>query len=153
MRYFFRDVPKDAQILEVGCGDGWVGTYLKKNGWVHYTGVDLCAPADIVGDIRDWKSLGIRPESYDVIVAFEVVEHVHCFKEFLDILKPGGLLMLTSPLPHMDWLCRAFEGVGLNQKRTSPHDHLIYFRNIPLFQSVELKTIAFMSQWGIFRKM
>lgn len=85
-------------------------------------------------------------------MAFEVVEHVHCFREFAELLKPGGLLLLTSPVPHMDWLCKALEKVGLNQKRTSPHDHLIYFKNIPLFEPLETKTVGLMAQWGKFRR-
>jgi predicted SAM-dependent methyltransferase len=115
-------------------------------------GIDLRKGADIVGDIRNWKDLGLKPESFDVIIAFEVVEHVPCFQECFDLLTPGGLLMLTSPVPHMDWACWLLERLGLNQKRSSPHKHLVYFGRVPLFEPVRLRTIALMAQWGIFRK-
>ncbi len=49
--------------------------------------------------------LRIESESFDVTIAFELIEHVDCLQQLFDILKPGGVLMLTSPLPHMDWLC------------------------------------------------
>jgi SAM-dependent methyltransferase len=152
LRYFLRAVPKDAQILEIGSAEGWLGKYLKENGWKNYIGLDLMPGADIVGDLRDWKKLGLKANSFDVIFAFEVLEHVPCFQECFDLLKPGGYLMATSPVPHMDWLCQILENLGLNQKRTSPHDYLIYFREIPLFEPVAIKTIAIFSQWGIFRK-
>src|SRR5579872_2546599 len=124
--YFLKSVAKDARILEIGCADGWLGKHLKEHGWKNYVGLDLKPPADIVGDIRDWKNLGLEPESFDVIFAFEVLEHVPCFQECFDLLKPGGNLMATSPVPHLDWLCSLLEAAGLNQKRTSPHDYLFY---------------------------
>ena len=152
IEYFIKDIPKESKILEVGCGRGSLGNYLKKNGWINYIGLDVVQPADIVGDIRSWRDLGIEGQSFDVIIAFEVVEHVDCFQEFFNILKPGGLLMLTSPLPHMDWLCRLLEIIGLNTKRTSPHSNLIDFKKVSLFDLLEIKIVGLISQWGKFRK-
>ncbi|PYX09468.1 MAG: hypothetical protein DMG85_09365 [Acidobacteria bacterium] len=128
LSYFTRELPKNARILEVGCGDGWFGVQLKSAGYKNYVGLDLKGPADIVGNILE------------------------CFQEFFDLLKPGGLLMLTSPVPHMDWACKLLERFGLNQKRTSPHDHLLYFRNVRMFEPLEIKIIGGMAQWGRFLK-
>jgi 2-polyprenyl-3-methyl-5-hydroxy-6-metoxy-1,4-benzoquinol methylase len=47
-------------------------------------------PADIVGDILEWKRIGLQPESFDVIIAFELVEHVDCFQEFFDLLSQAA---------------------------------------------------------------
>jgi hypothetical protein len=52
----------------------------------------------------------------------------------------------------MDWLCRALELVGLNQRRTSPHSNLTDFSTIPLFKSVARKNPLGIAQWGVFRK-
>lgn len=150
--YFLDPLPRDATILEIGCGARWVGEHLRSAGYTGYVGNDLAPPADIVGDIKTWKKLGLRGESFDAIVAFEVVEHVDLFQEAFDLLKPGGLLLLTSPVPEMDWAMQVLEAVGLNQKRTSPHDHLIDFRAIPLFEAVSIRRVAGLSQWGVFRK-
>ena len=152
IEYFIDRIPKKNKILEIGCANGWVGEYLKKNGWVNYIGLDIFPPADIVGDIRNWHNLGIKEQSFDIIIAFEVVEHVDCFKECYDILKPGGILMITSPVPHMDWFMKILEYVRLNQKRTSPHTNLIYFKDILYFQEKYIKIITFLSQWGILIK-
>lgn len=151
-RFFLSGLPKDSRILEVGCGDGWAGRYLCENGWMHYTGMDLHPPADIVGDIRNWRDLGIRAGAFDAVLAFEVVEHVDCFQAMYDVLAPGGLLMITSPHPRWDWLCRMLEGIGLTQRRSSPHSHLIDFRDVPLFERVNLRRSGLAAQWGIFRK-
>jgi SAM-dependent methyltransferase len=152
IEFFFDGLPKDISILEVGSGDGWVGEYLRRQGWKNYVGIDLKPPADIVGDLREWRQLGLHAESYDVIVAFEVIEHEVLFQEMFDLLKPGGLLFVTTPVPHMDWVCKTLERLGLNQKRTSPHDHLIYFKDVPLFEPVDTRIVKLIGQWGKFRK-
>jgi 2-polyprenyl-3-methyl-5-hydroxy-6-metoxy-1,4-benzoquinol methylase len=150
--YFIENLSRNARILEVGCGDGWFGLQLRRAGYTNYVGLDLKGPADVVGDILQWKSLGLQPQSFDVIIAFELIEHVDCFQELFDLLKPGGLLMLTSPVPHMDWACKLLEYLGMNQKRTSPHDHLLYFKSVPMFEPLQINVIAGMAQWGKFRK-
>jgi SAM-dependent methyltransferase len=150
--YFLKPLPKDARILEIGCGSRWVGDHLRGNGWRNYVGADLVPPADIVGDIREWRSLGLKSESFDVVIAFEVIEHVDLVQEAYDLLRPGGLLLLTSPVPHMDWAMKLLEALRLNQRRTSPHDHLVYFERIRLFEPVSLRRKAGLSQWGILRK-
>ena len=152
IRYFLAPIPEDARILEIGSGSGWVGEHLKRDGRRQYVGLDLVPPADVVGDVRQWRQLGLEPESFDVILAFEVVEHVDCFRECYDLLKPGGRLLLTSPVPRMDWAMKILEGLGLNQKRTGPHDHLVDFRNVPLFERREIKIVSFLSQWGTLWK-
>jgi SAM-dependent methyltransferase len=150
--YFLAELPKSARILEIGCGSRWVGDYLRANGWEHYVGADLVPPADIVGDIKAWRELGLEPASFDVVIAFEVIEHVDLVREAHDLLKPGGRLLLTSPVPHMDWAMKLLEWLGLNQRRTSPHSNLVYFERIPLFEPVSLRRMATLSQWGVLRK-
>ncbi len=150
--YFLKKIPVTAKILEIGPGSGWVKDYFTKNDYTDYLGIDIFQPADIVGDIRNWNKLGLNKESFDVIIAFEVIEHVDCLKECHELLVPGGRLMLTSPLPHMDPLMKALELVGLNQKRTSPHNNLIYFKDIEIFAHKEIIIAGFMSQWGILTK-
>lgn len=152
IKYFIEKIPKDQSILEIGSGSGWVGDYLKKNGWTNYTGIDIIPPADIVGDIQNWKALGLKEESFDFIIAFEVVEHVDCFKECRELLRQGGMLFVTTPVPHMDWFLIMMEFLGLNQKRTSPHNNLVYLKNVTSFKNKKVKNIAFLSQWGIFTK-
>ncbi len=150
IEYFLNPIPKSARILEIGCGSGWVGEYLKSHGWENYTGLDIVPPADLVGDITCYQEIGLSPGSFDVIIAFEVVEHVDCFFECHELLSPGGRLLLTSPVPRMDWFLKILEATGLNQKRTSPHDHLIDFSKVEIFPKKEIKVVAGLSQWGIF---
>jgi SAM-dependent methyltransferase len=152
IEHFLAPLPKQASILEIGCGSKWVGDYLRANGWANYVGADLVPPADIIGDIREWAKLGLKPQSFDVIVAFEVLEHVDLTQEAFELLKPGGLFLLTSPVPHMDWAMKILEVIGLNQARTSPHCNLTYFDQIERFECVSLIRKAGLSQWGVLRK-
>ena len=150
--HFFSDVPRDARILEIGAGDGWLGAALRTRGFTRYTGLDLRPPADVVGDVNDWEAAGLRPESFDVVVAFEVVEHVDCFRACHELLAPGGALFVTTPVPSRDWIMRLLEAVGLNQRRTSPHDRLIDLRTAPWFAQREIRIVGGLSQWAVLRK-
>lgn len=152
IEYFLDTIPDTSKVLEIGSGDGWVSEYFRNRYHDNYSCIDLNSPADIIGDIRDWKKLGLNENSFDVIIAFEVVEHVDCFKECHDLLVPGGRLLLTSPLPCMDPVMKLLEIIGLNQKRTSPHSNLVYFKDVGHFNRMEIKTFGFLSQWGVFTK-
>ncbi len=152
-RYFLERIPKQHRILEIGCGEGWASRYLREHGWRCYAGIDLQPPADIVGDIRDWKKLGLQPQSYDVILAFEVLEHVDCVRDCYELLKPGGTLLVTTPVPDTDWMLKWLERMGLSQKRTSPHEHLTYLGSVPCFEHKEVRRVGLLSQWGILTKV
>lgn len=152
INYFLNSIPKSASILEIGAGSGWVGTYLKQSGYSNYVGMDIQGTADVVGDIKNIDSLPFKPKQFDVIIAFEVIEHVELLEECRYFLKDGGFLMLTTPLPEMDWLCQLFEKIGLNQKRTSPHCNLINIKNLSGFKTEKYCIVGFMGQWGVYRR-
>jgi 2-polyprenyl-3-methyl-5-hydroxy-6-metoxy-1,4-benzoquinol methylase len=152
IRYFIDPLPKSAKILEVGCAGGWLGRHLRTHGWNNYLGLDLVPPADFVGDIRNWKRLGLSEASFDAIVAFEVVEHVDCFEECYKLARPGGLLLLTTPVPCMDWFLWCLERLGLNQRRTSPHSNLCSLKKVRGFEPVSIQIVAGLSQWAVFRR-
>lgn len=152
IKWFFNPAPISQRVLEVGCGSGWVGEYLRRQGCHNYVGIDLVPPADIVGDVRDWQHLGLQGGSFDIVVAFEVVEHVDCWRASFDLLKPGGKMLVTTPLPHRDWILRMLETIGLNQRRTSPHDHLTDLHTIDVFSDRKVIVVAMLSQWAVFTK-
>lgn len=97
-------------VLEVGSGKGNFARFLQKSGRPHrYTGLDFSKEAqrmaagngiDIrVQSIQDFARA--NPESYDVVCAFQVLEHVVEIRSFLDAmalaLKPGGLMLIAVP--------------------------------------------------------
>lgn len=157
LEYFLNWVPADARILEIGCADGWVGEYAVSHGWRDYTGVDVLDPGRplphrfVHGDINHWADLGLHPGAYDAIIAFEVIEHGDFYDAIQALLRPGGLLLVTTPVPRMDWACRLLEAAGLNQRRSSPHTHLIRLRDLPTgLRPVRTRVRGGISQWGVF---
>jgi 2-polyprenyl-3-methyl-5-hydroxy-6-metoxy-1,4-benzoquinol methylase len=144
-------VPKDSKILDFGCADGWVGRWAAQNGWIDLTGLDLVPPADVVGAIERWDELGFEPQSFDVVVAFEVVEHGDFAGHLHALLKPGGLLLVTTPRPEWDWLCQVLEWMRILQKRTGMHTHLTDMREYPGFRVVSYRVRGLVSQWAVLR--
>lgn len=152
LEFFFRDIPYDAAVLDVGCADGWVKRWVTEKGWTNVTGIDLVGPADIVGDVNDWQDLGLQPRSFDVIVAFEVVEHCDMAEALHALSKPNGRLFVTSPVPHMDWACRVLEQIGLLQPRTSDHSHLVDLRRYPGFRAIDYRVRGVVAQWAVLTR-
>lgn len=152
-KHFFLDmIRKDDAVLEIGCGDGWVARYMSRRGVPNFVDIDTTPAANIIGDIRHWRSLGMKPQSYDVIIAFEVLEHVDCMDDCYALLKPNGRLMVTSPYPPADRFLKNLEEWHLNQPRTSPHDYLTYFKETDQFAVDRFWRPLFMSQWYVFRR-
>ncbi|MGD9967296.1 MAG: class I SAM-dependent methyltransferase [Hyphomonadaceae bacterium] len=97
----------DLDIIEVGCGAGWLCPGLKAFGRV--TATDLSA--DVLERARqrvpgvefvagDFMTLGFAAAGYDVVIALEVLAHVADQPAFVarlaHLLRPGGLVMLAT---------------------------------------------------------
>lgn len=137
---------KKDKILDLGCGDMWLTNFLKNKDY-NCVGFDLEKPADIVGDVKKYK---FKKDSFDVVIALEMIEHVDCFLEIKKMLKPKGILILSTPVPHFDWFCYLNERLGIFQKRTSPHSNLFYLKDVP-FKSIYKATLFGLVQFGIYK--
>lgn len=100
------------RLLDLACNDGWMAVNL--GALVQYTGLDL-NPHCIerakgryvtgakfqVGFAERAKEL-TRPFLFDVVVAYELVEHVKDPAKLLDVMaaccRPGGSLFVSTPL-------------------------------------------------------
>jgi SAM-dependent methyltransferase len=98
---------RGAKILEVGCGTGWLSTKLSESGEV--TACDL--GSNIIETAQrnyphikflsgDIQTLDLPTNYFDLLVSSEVLSHVPDQAAFIrrlaELLKPGGLLILTS---------------------------------------------------------
>ncbi len=141
-----RYLKKSYKILDLGCGTMWLTKFLRKNGY-NCLGFADQPPADIIGDI---KKHPFKKKEFDVVIALETIEHVDCFKEIHEILKSTGLLILSTPVPHLDWLCLVAEKLNLFQHRTSDHSHLFYLREVPFKPTLELVLFG-LNQFGVYK--
>lgn len=105
---YWRDITRhfdpDAQMLDLGCGTGWLGRHFK-----NYTGIDASPDAVagaaergitvLQGSVTD--PLPFPDESFDAVVAKDLLEHVPdpgaVVREIRRVLKPGGTVFASSP--------------------------------------------------------
>jgi ubiquinone/menaquinone biosynthesis C-methylase UbiE len=103
---------KGKSVLDVGCGNAY-GTALMAREASEITGIDYDAGTveenkKRFSEIKNLKfiqgavpPLPLKDSSYDVVTAFQFIEHIENRKEFLKecimVLKPGGVLMVTTP--------------------------------------------------------
>jgi SAM-dependent methyltransferase len=92
------------RVLDVGCGDAWLGRHFEA-----YTGVDgaqeaVEAAAGRGQDVRLWRGgepLPFEAESFDGVVLKDLLEHVpepvEVVREALRVLRPGGRAFASSP--------------------------------------------------------
>ena len=123
------DAPKDAAILDLGCGTGAWLARLAAAGYTNCVGVDQVPPAGakfLQADLEEpGAQLVARYGACDLVTAIEVVEHVANQGRFWDLvaalLKPGGRALITTPNVHslpsrLRWLLsgsvRQFDGHG-----------------------------------------
>jgi 2-polyprenyl-3-methyl-5-hydroxy-6-metoxy-1,4-benzoquinol methylase len=101
------------RVLDAGCGIGYGAAILARAGAAAVTGTDIAeqvvevargtAPEGVsfaIGDVRD---LPFDDDSFDLVVCFEVIEHVEeqdrCLDELRRVLDRGGVLVVSSPNP------------------------------------------------------
>ena len=94
---FLKQYATNQKTLDVGCGTALYGKYFPNRVTLD-TAARPGIPVDIIGDAHDLKE--IQDSSFDVILCTEVLEHLHtpekALGEFMRVLKPGGLLLLTT---------------------------------------------------------
>ena len=99
---------KTIRIFDIGCGSGAFLRRLADLGYTDLTGLDIEPPAltgvkCIRADLDEFDVTDECPR-VDLITAIEVVEHVENLGHFLSsaskLLKPNGLMLLTTPNLH-----------------------------------------------------
>lgn len=106
--YLEKWIGQGKKVLDLGCRDGMLTSYYAKGNEV--VGVDIDRRALEIAQQRlnietCWLDLNTEwpfpPDSFDVIVACEILEHLFFIDSFLDqvkkTLKPGGLFLGSVP--------------------------------------------------------
>lgn len=117
------------KILDLGFGQGYIEELLSKNKSYELYGIDISSTAVkrakkkfkgnfITGDISEVQKI-YKKNSFDVILALELIEHISPRKIFNfyntlnTLLKPNGILIVSTPLNE-----------NLRHKKSNPSGHV-----------------------------
>jgi len=147
---YLDDAPR-GRVLDVGCGSCLRLEDFRKQGWDVY-GQDVDPALKTVAEAREipvfigpLTEAGFSDASFDAIVSNHAIEHMYdpgsILRECRRILKPGGVLVVTTPNSRSESLKR-FGGhwAGLDAPR-----HLV------IFSTDSLRTLAQQAGFGEIR--
>lgn len=131
---------RDLQLLDVGCGGGFVSNALSAHGIAQVTGIDLSPSSLDVARrwdrtarvnyvIGDAYHLPMADSSFDCVTALDVLEHVEnpalVIKECARVLRPGGLFLFQTL--NRNWVA-GLVGIKFIEwfvRNTAPDMHLL----------------------------
>lgn len=140
-------------VLDVGCGEGASAEGLRARGATRLAGVELSADFAegarqvydevVVGSVED-DLLPWGPESFDVVLCYDVLEHLYdpwrVLRTLCHLLRPTGRLHISVPnARHKDvWLPLVFRGT-FNYQSAGLMDvtHIRFFTLKDIVKAVE----------------
>lgn len=102
------DIQLDLKILDGGCvGSPLPAFCIRKNCEVWGVDVDECNVSGLHYRIGDIRSLSFESDYFDRVICTSVIEHIKddpmvTIRELLRVLKPGGLLSITTDINRGD---------------------------------------------------
>ncbi len=143
------------EVLDAGCGVGYGAEMLAEAGASRIVGLDVSPEAvedavfraGAIGqfEVGDLERMPFAPRSFDVVVCFEAIEHVNRGELALDelrrVLRPDGLLILSSPnrhvyLPGNPYHVHEYTPSELHAALTQRFRHVALYRQHPWITSL-----------------
>jgi len=126
-----QELEKGKKILNLGCYESYSSNNVQidlTNEGYDCVGVDIM-PASYVDVVTNLNhKFPFEDNSYDMVLAMEIIEHVHSPFFFLEecfrVLKPGGKLILTTP--HAPSIIQFMQTYEPFYKDLDEHPHLFY---------------------------
>ncbi len=164
LRYLFASqFVRGKVVADVGCGVGYGSKILAENGAKIVYGVDNSEEAinyatlhynhkKIKYEVADVSFLNIHSQSVDIVVAYELIEHLKdptdFLKEVKHVLKPDGLFILSTPnvkvysqVPHINGFhTQEFTREELETKLKAEFKHIKIFNQLSSFASIVTDT-------------
>jgi SAM-dependent methyltransferase len=128
----FTDRGRRLELLEIGCGTGTVLSSLRERRDLHLTGSEIylnglrharrrLPEVDFIQ--LDATDIPFR-DAYDVIGAFDVLEHIDAdevvMAQVRAALRPGGLFLIT--VPQYQWMWSQLDEIVHHKRRYSSHE-------------------------------
>jgi SAM-dependent methyltransferase len=104
-----RAVPRDSEVLDVGCGSGFIAHHLSAMLGTSVVGIDLGDSAKAPIDYRqyDGKQFPVRESSFDAVLLCYVLHHARdvrvVLSELRRVLRDGGLAVIYEDIPQTRW--------------------------------------------------
>lgn len=104
-----RVIPRGSEVLDVGCGNGFIAHHLSAMLGTSVVGIDLGSSADAPIDYRryDGAQFPLLDDSFDAVLLCYVLHHardVHVvLNELLRVLRDGGLAIIYEDIPRSWW--------------------------------------------------
>lgn len=124
----YADLPRQARVLEIGCGTGHNLPMLARFGEIDAIEIDEAAGA--IASQRLGKPVGTAPlpelagverGAYDLVAVLDVIEHIDddvaALRAMADALKPGGCILIA--VPAHQWMWSAHDVVNHHKRRYS----------------------------------
>jgi ubiquinone/menaquinone biosynthesis C-methylase UbiE len=140
--YYLAEEYINGDLLEIGCGEGR-GIELLKDRCNSFTAIDKIKPVldELAVKFPDVKFTHdnippfnkVEDNAYDVIISFQVIEHIKNDKLYLEeikrVLKPGGKALITTPnikktLTRNPWHIREYTANELTKLASQVFDHV-----------------------------
>jgi SAM-dependent methyltransferase len=104
-----RAIPRGSEVLDVGCGNGYIAHHLSAMLGTSVIGIDVAGSTDAPIDYRqyDGREFPAPDSSFDAIVSAYVLHHaqdVHLMlEEVKRVLRPGGVAVIYEDIPATAW--------------------------------------------------
>ncbi len=146
--YWARQFVQSMRVLDVGCGSGYGSALLAESGAASVVGIDVADDAiryaktryrgnsNITFATGAAEKLPLATAAVDVVVCFELIEHVAAQDAVLDeitrVLRPGGLAVLSTPnaqvyLPGNEFHVREFARPDFDKLLISHFSNIAFY--------------------------
>lgn len=104
-----RVIPRGSEVLDVGCGNGFIAHHLSAMLGTNVVGIDVADSTDALIDYRRYngREFPAANDSFDAVVLAYVLHHaqdVHLMlSEMKRVLRPGGVAIIYEDIPETVW--------------------------------------------------
>ncbi|GFP43540.1 2-polyprenyl-6-hydroxyphenyl methylase / 3-demethylubiquinone-9 3-methyltransferase [Candidatus Hakubella thermalkaliphila] len=138
-------------VLDVGCGCGYGCEYLARSGAKNVIGVDVSREAvkfakahynagNLDYIVMDAQNLAFKDRLFDVVVSFEVIEHLYNAKKYLfevhRVLKTDGIFIISTPNKKVSSPCFKKAVLPFHVKEFYPEE--LYILLSQIFKAVNI---------------